>query len=50
MYRLLIHKNPKLLKRILSSERLHLLFCPESLECIANLGHDAKLMAKEHKE
>lgn len=50
LYKLLIHKNPRLLKQVLSSERLQLLFCPESLEAIAEIGENAKMLTKEDEK
>lgn len=50
LYKLLIHKNPKLLKQVLSSEKLQLLFCPESLEMISEIGQNVKMLSKEEEK
>lgn len=50
LYKLLIHKNPKLLKQVLSSERLQLFFCPESLELMSEIGENAKMLSREDEK
>ena len=48
MYRLLIHKNPKMIEKVLSPKNVKALFSPGTIKRIIKINHD--LNAKKSKQ